>query len=289
MELRQTAECERILQVARYPRLPKPAACEQLAQAGGGGLQAIVRALPEHRVQDGRVGEERLHLERSRRVQCIAKARAVGHREGGYRGRERVVVDHRHALAGLEPEPDPLDQRRGHIAHRRQIGLAQRAQHSYRDRPPLVERLYNQIGQLGPDPCCGPGEIVRQPQEGASHDLIARRRALADPAVHDKQPVELVNILRVDGDPLERAGTGRKPVDRRTLRTHLLEHLPGTTHPLDRLRSQRHPGPLTGDGDDLVEPKTDPIEDDGHRPPSVTAGYTRPRLMTVVTALRPIL
>ena len=202
MELRQTAECERILQVAWHARLPKAAACEKLAEAAGGGLQANVRPLPKHRVQDGRVGDERLHLERP--ATSSASARRV------QSATAKAAIEVENESLSTMARPSPASSRRP----TRSISAAATSPIGARSAWPTEPSVRIVIGQRslsacttnsassGRTPVCAAGEIVRQPQEGASDDVIARRRALADPAVHDQQPVELVDILRIEATRL---------------------------------------------------------------------------------------
>ena len=96
MHLRQAAVAQRVLKISGGPLVPEVAALEEAAEALDRRLQTEVRVLaPDRGVEDGQVRPEGLEIERAGSVERVEQAAVVVDREGGQRGRERVVVDER--------------------------------------------------------------------------------------------------------------------------------------------------------------------------------------------------
>ena len=129
VQLDDVAECERVLQVSRRPRLPEVATGEQGAEAGQQRHEAGVRAcLADRGVENRQIGREGLEVERRADVQGVGEPDGI--RDGERRERRRV-------RAAVE-QPDPVlrfqrqlsEQRVGEIGGLRQVGLPDRAERS---------------------------------------------------------------------------------------------------------------------------------------------------------------
>ena len=179
VHLRQRAEAERILQVARGSLVPQVAPCQEPAQAVEGGRQAGIRPGGRNlRVEHREIRGEGLEIERAGDVEGVEEPAGIGRAERRVPGRERVMVEQGEAFAGGELDVDEQDG--GEIGVRRQVGLSDRAECPHVRRGVLVQRAQEVVEELGPDAGRSPGKAVGHPDDGRPNDVGGVGRPLPD-------------------------------------------------------------------------------------------------------------
>ena len=240
MELRQTAERERILQVAGHARLPQPAAREQLAQARRGRLQPRRTDAPGAR-RAGSTGWRRT-------PPCPVLRRRPARPPGACSPRPPTLRS-RSRRSCCRPSPCPRRPRAGIRPCR---SARQPRRPSAPDRPDRPSRAFVSRSASRSFSACttssassGRTPAVARARLFASRSSVPRTTSsLAGGPWPTRQfmtssRLNRCDVLRVEADPLERAGAGREAVDRRTLGARLLEHAPRPAHAIDRRRGQR--------------------------------------------------
>ena len=114
-------------------------------------------------------------------VHRVEERDRVGDGEGRPAGRERVVVEERRALAGLERQP--VEQGGGEVGERREIGLADRPDRPDGRRLAAVQRGNDAVRQLRPNAGRALGEVVGEAEHRRADDVVGSVRALADDVV----------------------------------------------------------------------------------------------------------
>ena len=236
VQLGERAEAERILQRARLD----PASFEQRTQANQCGLQSGVGTnLADARMQDTRVGAERLEIERSGAIERIEEHECVGERERTVGGRERGLVEQSDRLSSreLEVTEDPV----GEIGHLREIAHARstRAPAPHGRRSSLSAST-TRWARAGRATVRRGRERVGESERRRPDDLVGNRRALRNDVLTDEKAIV---AGRVGDEGLAAADAGRHPVGLPSAFDHAIGHAraPAPCARGRRVRSRRAP------------------------------------------------
>jgi hypothetical protein len=247
--LRDAAEAERILEVARGALIPQVAALEQRREFRVAVQRAHVRG-------------ERLEVEGRRNVEHRHEPLRVGERERGERGREGVVAEEREPL--LRSELEVAEHAVGKVGVRGQVGHADRAERPYGRCETRVELRDETFEQLDPHARGPTREAVGDEQELRAHDICGRGLALADAVLEDQPPVELGELAGLDARSLAHADTRRQAVNRQLARERALDYLAAGAHPLGDAGGHLDGGSAAGDREQVLERERFAAERDRH-------------------------
>ena len=250
------------MEVSGRALVPQGAAGEQLPQPRDRRGQARIRPQPRHRrVKHAQVGRERLQVERAAHVERVEQRVAVGERERGDCGRERVRVDERERLAAgqCEVAEDAVRQ----VGHRRQVGLAERAQHPHAGRLTRVQRIDEPRRQLGAHPGCAACEPVHQPQQRGPDDVGGAYGPWPTRWLGSRSWLKSSRLAGVHRHARVRADAGGEAVDGRVRPHRLVDDLPACGHPLDRLGRKLDPAAAAGHVADTASGQVEAGEKEG--------------------------
>ena len=150
VDLRQAAEGERILEVARRARPPEVAPFQEAADALEGEAEPRIRPdVADGRMEHRQIGGERLEVHGARDVERAHEPFRVRDGEGGERRREGVRVDECDALFGEELEVS--EELGGEVCHRSEVALPDRSEHVDARPFSLVQRAHDALCDLRPD------------------------------------------------------------------------------------------------------------------------------------------
>ncbi len=178
----------------------------------------------------------------------------------------------------------PAEQPGGEVGHRRQVGLADRAERADRGHAVAVERIDQPVGQRRPHPGGTFRERVREAQGRAAGQLRRRRGPWA---THGRGScgARTGGGLAADVDPLEDADGGAEAVDGLAGRQGALGDGPGRRHSLDappgpgpraRGRGRRGPGRReTGRARSAGRSRCPPVGRAARRSAAVSGGRSR--------------
>ena len=149
VDLREAAEGERVLEVSRGAWLPEVAPFEEAADALEGEAEPRIRPdVADGRMEHRQIGGERLEVHGARDVERAHEPFRVRDGERREPRRERVRVDERDALFGEELEVSEEPGRE--VCHRREVALADRAEHVDARPLVLVQRAHDPLRDLRP-------------------------------------------------------------------------------------------------------------------------------------------
>ena len=151
----------------------------------------------------------------------------------------------------------------GQVGHRRQVGLAERAQHPHAGRLTRVQRIDEPRRQLGAHPGGAACEPVHQPQQRGPDDVGGRVRPLAHPVAGEQELVEVLELAGVHRHARVRADAGGEAVDGRVRPHRLVHDLPACGHPLDRLGRKLDPAAAAGHVADTASGQVEAGEKEG--------------------------
>ena len=140
------------------------------------------------RVESSHIAAERLEVERGRCVEPLDRRAEVVDGERGVPGRERVPVQQREGLAGLELEIAECAAREVGVLG--EVGLADGPERAHARCVAVVQGADVRQRDLGTGSLIAGGQRVRLAEERRAHDLGARRRAEPDEVAEDRRPVE---------------------------------------------------------------------------------------------------
>ena len=146
-------------------------------------------------------------------------------------GRERVVVDEPERLAGAER--NAVEERVREVGVRREVALADGAEHPYLRRLAVVQRRDETRRDLRPDPCDPGREPVRHSHHHRADGILGRERPLPDAMAPEQAAVEAGDLVGGDAHPLPRRHAGGHAVDGVSALDRPLDDAARLAHALD--------------------------------------------------------
>ena len=283
--LRDAAERQRVLQVARARLGPQAAAGEQIGEPHRRGELAGMGARAGHGgVQDRQVRAEALERQRRRDLEVREQLGDVVQHERPAADRDAVEADERKRLLRREADrpqagelegpgavvdlaaelraPAP-DEDLADVGHLVDVGLADRPELAHDRVHAVVEQVDERLQQLGAHADARGAHGVRPRDHHRPHHVLGQLAPVGRGLVGDRgdrEALELVGRHRLAG---ERAEPGVQTVGRRAALEHLVDDHARLAHAVER-RLGHHDGVVAaGDVDDVLDAQCGSVELEG--------------------------